>query len=175
MKTIDISKIVVPSDALDAVPGAVARRLKLLPLKLEEETLTVAAADPEDISALDQLESIVGREVKALPVVNAAALEKALLRYYPDSVLSGVADNAGALFEQLINRALQQKASDIHIDPLREGGAVRIRIDGRMREDRRLSADTLNELVSRIKVLASLDIAEKTDAAGWADFPAADG
>ncbi len=161
MKIIDISKIVVPSEALDAVPGAVARRLKLLPLKLEDDSLMVAAADPEDIAALDQLESIVGREVKALPVVDAAVLEKALLRYYPDSVLSGTADNAAALFEQLINRALQQKASDIHVDPLREGGVVRMRIDGRMREDRRLTADTLNELVSRIKVLASLDIAEK--------------
>jgi type IV pilus assembly protein PilB len=65
------------------------------------------------------------------------------------------------LVDQIIGRAIQSRASDIHIEPGRLDLRVRYRIDGLLREDLRVSNDVLAALVSRIKILARLDIAEK--------------
>jgi type IV pilus assembly protein PilB len=163
MNGIDITKITVAPEILESVPGMLAGRLKILPVKMDDDTLTVAVADPDDISAFDRIESITGREIVPLAVTDNAALEKAIMRYYPATVADSASPSSGAasFFEALVNRALQQKASDIHIDPLKDGGIIKTRIDGRMRLDRELSTEAVTELVSRVKVLAGLDIAEK--------------
>jgi type IV pilus assembly protein PilB len=161
MKTLDMRRVAAAQDALDRVPGAVARRLGLLPLAVEDDTLRVAARDMDDMAAQDQLESVVGMRIEAVPVESVDALETALRRYYPDTSVFGEGDGALVLLDRIVNRAMQIRASDIHIDPTAEAGVVRMRVDGRMRLDRQLDAATTAELIAAVKVMASLDIAEK--------------
>ena len=158
---IDIRKISVPQQALELIPAPLARLLGVLPLELNEEVLTVAVENIDDIDAFDRLESISGLAINPIPVLDKNALEKAIQRCYPDSILDGAPANAAVLFDILLNRALQLRASDIHIDPIKQGGVVKMRVDGRMRIERELQWGQVSELISRIKVLADLDIAEK--------------
>ncbi len=161
MKNIDINKVVVPQQVLDLVPAAVARRLKLLPLSLDNDLLLVACTGEDDaIDAVEQLENITGLAIDAVQADSTELLIKALKRYYPDSLHSGN-ENATLLLDRIINRALQLRASDIHISPTKNSGLVKMRIDGQMRRDMELSRDMITELTSVIKIAADLDIAEK--------------
>jgi type IV pilus assembly protein PilB len=161
MNKIDLKKVIVPQQVLDMVPAAVARRLQLLPLNCENDVLLVAACDAEAIEAIDKLENITGYSVKSVVSREPDVLLKALKRYYPDGLHSSKDENATLLFERIVNRALQLRASDIHISPHKTGGKVKMRIDGQMRSDLDLGAGILTELTSVIKIAANLDIAEK--------------
>ncbi|MBN2641497.1 MAG: type II/IV secretion system protein [Victivallales bacterium] len=161
MKTIDINKVVVPQPVLDLVPAAVARRLKLLPLSIENDLLLVAASGEDALDSVEQLENITGMAVDAVMADNPDMLAKALKRYYPDGLHSSRGENATLLFDRIVNRAMQLRASDIHISPHKSGGSVKMRIDGQMRKDLDLGEGILTELTSVIKIAADLDIAEK--------------
>jgi len=159
-QAVDVTRVMAQRDALDRVPGRHARRWGALPLTLTEDTLCVVLADGENDEAISRLERLTGLSVFALPARNAGDVAAAIRRYYPDEA----SENAGTplgLLEELVDRALQVRCSDIHVDPERDGGHVRMRIDGLMRVERPLDSDTLSELVSAIKVAAGLDIAEK--------------
>ncbi len=156
---IDLRKVTVTPHALALVPGTLARRLKCLPLMVNDGALTVAVRDTSDYGVLDQLQQRTGLEIRPLPASDPDMLETALRRYYPSDAAGE--DNAPALFRGILHRAVQIRASDIHLDPAGEGGAVRVRVDGALRVDRELSAEALGELISAVKVMAGMDIAER--------------
>ena len=158
---IDIQKITISQETLDIVPAGVARRLQLLPLVFKDDLLLAACADEDSIDAIDQLENITGLAVKAVEVTDIEAFKKAIKRYYPEKLSSKADENAAVLLERIINRALQLRASDIHIVPLGKSGVIKMRIDGKMRDDREISSGSLTELTSVIKIAADLDISEK--------------
>ncbi|QSH41213.1 GspE/PulE family protein [Lentisphaerota bacterium ZTH] len=161
MSNIDIKKVVVPQEVLDLIPGSVARRLNILPLTGDEDNLLIASTETDNYAALDQLENLTARTVEVVEVKDSDALEKAVRRYYPADLTGNTADNANLVFDRIVNRALQLRASDIHIVPLKHGGIVRMRIDGQMRSDLDLEEGLLAELTSVIKIAAELDIAER--------------
>ena len=158
---IKIQKITVAQKTLDMVPGAVARRLQLLPLSFKDDILLVACADEDSIDAIDQLENITGLAIKAVEVDDIDAFKKAIKRYYPEGLKTKNNESASIIFDRIINRALQLRASDVHIVPMEKNGIVKMRIDGQMRIDREISSGRLTELTSVIKIAADLDIAEK--------------
>ncbi len=159
---IDTSKIVIALDVLGCISSAMARRLGVLPVALDEDTVSLVMTDPEDDVAISQVEAHTHRVVRVLRPMNPAAFEATIRRYYPDGAAQqGRAGSALELFEQLVNRALQFRSSDIHIDPSAGGGCVRMRVDGMMRVDREMPAEQTHELTQAIKVAANLDIAEK--------------
>ena len=160
MANIDLRRVSVSAEALKLLPAAVARRLRCLPLNVEGEVLSVAVENAEDYRTLDQVQRLTGREVAALQVHDSGSLDRALRRYY-DAAGSG--NDGPALFRELLNRAAQMRASDIHVDPEGTGGhgRVHLRVDGRLREDRRLEPGACAELVSAVKVMAGMDIAER--------------
>ncbi len=161
MKQIDVGRIIIDQKAIDIVPGALARRLGILPLAIHNDTVQVAVRDPDDISAIEHVERISGLRTEMIMPKDRDIFEKALRRYYPDLSSAGAANTATGLFERLLSRAIQLRASDIHIHPSRDEGTIRMRIDGRIRTDRRIAHEPLKELVSVIKIMAGLDIAEK--------------
>ncbi len=163
MKKISIRRVSISDEVLGQLPASLAHRLNVLPVAFEEDRLTVAVSpeleDPIDV--LDQIEARTGSIADAVVSDSAEELRTAIRRYYPGASEREDSGSASALFQRLLNRALQLRASDIHICPEEEGADIRLRIDGRLRSDRRINANMLTELTAVVKIAADLDIAEK--------------
>jgi type IV pilus assembly protein PilB len=170
------------------LPRQTAETLAALALFKVRDQLTVAMAEPQNLEQVDELERVT--QLKVRPVFAfRATLERMIARCYEDGFevdevtadLDGGAVELGAdvvevdlesveamvegspiinLVNYLIVQAIRQKASDIHIEPARRHSIVRFRVDGQLREVLRPRVDIHPALVSRIKVMARLDIAE---------------
>ncbi len=187
---VDLTRTYGDPMILDVIPKDVALKMEVLPLYLIEKQLTVAVADPDNLTKLDELRFVTGKEI--LPVVALREdLRRQIVECYgaPEGEGSGDVDEAplefeapkeeapskeisidGAagdqpvvrLFNLLLVRALEERASDIHIEPQESQVIVRYRVDGRLRvKPYGIPIGVLPSLVSRIKVLASLDISER--------------
>jgi len=158
-KNIDLRSIRIPKRVLDAVPAAFARRMRALPISLEEDVLSVMLPAPADFDTVDKLENLTGFMVAAVPTDDVDALELTIRRCYPKG--ADGPETAETIFDAVINRAAQMGSSDIHITPTEDGGVVRLRLDGKMFTERKLESALVAELVSFVKVMAGLDISEK--------------
>ena len=176
------------AEAAALLPKEVARRLKVLPMFKVHGTLTLATADPHDLRALDEVEDITGCKLR-LVLTPAEEIAKCHFDAYsggndltpqlvdnlptdlqlveaPTTDHSVIDEMAAAspvinLVNGLIQRAVRDGASDVHIEPLRTRSLVRFRIDGVLYEALTLRLDVHPALVSRLKVMANLDIAER--------------
>ncbi|MDR1270547.1 MAG: GspE/PulE family protein [Planctomycetaceae bacterium] len=156
---IDLSRIVSSRDALRILPPAMARRLGVLPVMIAEEKLYVVMEDDEDYLVLSQLENLVGLPVVVLKAKTPESVAIFIRKYYPEQV-SELEGTPLGLLEEIVFRAMLSRSSDIHFDPERENGFVRLRIDGMMRIDQKLPLANMNELISAVKVSSGLNIAE---------------
>ena len=168
--------------AVSMVDGAVARRLEVLPIGFAPAgQLRVAMANPSNVLAIDDLAMMTGRSI--LPVVasreditaaigRVSNLEGAVLEAVQDEAppsieerveLRDSAEDAPTikLVRSIIARAVEQGASDVHFDPEPDGLQVRFRIDGVMLDAAQVPKRMVSSVVSRIKILANLDIAER--------------
>lgn len=173
---------------LDIVGRAFARAAGLLPLRTNHRTLRVATSDPLDVGTLDALRFRSGRRVEPI-VATRAAIEAAFAARDARSVESiieqlprpraGTSDPGHedmdvealrraletapivALVDHVLERAIAAGASDVHIEPAGDRLAVRIRVDGILRELVALPPHAGGALASRLKVMASLDISVK--------------
>jgi type II secretory ATPase GspE/PulE/Tfp pilus assembly ATPase PilB-like protein len=179
---VDLATALADPDAIARVPQALARRHRLLPLQYDaaRHRLIVAMADAHDIVALDRLRAELGPEVHVeLRLAGDGELGRAIDQHYgqassiEDMVRelerrAGQGSHAGARDPQLVVRmvdallaeAASRGASDLHFEP--EAGFLRIRhrIDGTLRQVRAMHKSCWPELAVRLKVLASMDIAE---------------
>lgn len=151
------------------IPVSLALRKRVLPFASLGKRVHVACAEPPDGATIDAITRFTGQPVE-LVHVGAEALGRALARVFGDArhrsggTLSrepADADDAIALADELLRAAITRQASDIHIDPAREDVRVRLRVDGVLEEYRRIPGASHPALVSRIKVLAAMDIAER--------------
>lgn len=168
------------------VPERWARRFNVVPLSATERELLVATADPLDVDCERTLAFATGRRVR-FAVADAAAITRRIAEVYdvdgttanaPESVtevqhlvvndegappLPG--DDAGAtisaLVDELLAAGIAGRASDIHVEPEEQGIAVRHRVDGVLALVRTLQRSVGPALVSRIKILSGLDIADR--------------
>lgn len=165
-------------DALALIDRAVAARLRVVPLSIREKAVCIAMADPLDINAIDDLQFRTGRRVE--PVVGTPrAVEQALGAYDVTEVATllkripagpGAAQSEDdlrraseappivALLDYILARAVSVRASDVHVEPLPDRLLIRARVDGLLRELITLPVHVTPALVSRIKVVAGLDI-----------------
>jgi type IV pilus assembly protein PilB len=180
---IEIDKQLVDVDSVKLVSGDLARRLVAVPLYRDKEALVVAMADPLNIFGVDDIRKATGREVRQV-VATRSDILKAIDRYYAmsQSIEAAAKDFAGEkgavageeiagpaaedapvvkLVSMVIAQAIMDRASDIHIDPEGDHIKVRYRIDGVLTEVRTLSRAMHAPIVSRIKIMANMDIAEK--------------
>ncbi len=181
---------VVDLPALSLVPEKVARRYTVFPLRANDRQITVAVADPTDYE-LDQAFGFASGRVPVLEIAPPAAIERRsrISRPRPRGPTSGgemSARRAGAggvveetgpeavssagggcrtpvvkLTNLILHEAVRIRASDIHLEPGREGAAVRFRVDGVMRTIMKLPSAVLSRVVPRIKIMAKLDIADR--------------
>lgn len=157
---VDVSRILVPADVVALAPAALARRYGILPIALRDgDRLDVVACEEDIDAAVMQLESRTGMEVRRVQATDPDAVRRAIRLYYPEDDAGGE-NTPLAQFTTLLGRALQAHSSDLHIDPMENGGGVRMRVDGMLRTDQTLTSETTAEIVSAIKVAAGLDIAE---------------
>ena len=179
---VDLSEITVDPAAASLIPDALARRYGALPIGFDEGRLVIAMADPGNVLAVDDIRAISGMEV-VTRVATRNDVENALSRLagLDDSVtdlaelaadgvehedlnaIESAADEAPVikLVNTLITRAAADRASDIHIEPNERDLLIRYRIDGVLHELMRTPRSIARAVVSRLKIMADIDIAER--------------
>lgn len=172
---ISLSEYQIDTSALNLLSPALAQKYQALPIGFESNSLLVAMMDPNDIIAIDDLRLLSGYEVQPV-VVPDKELETAIRKYVQassDTVLTQDDDTvedesdpsadkpAVQLANQILNQAVKASASDVHIEPQEKSLRVRFRIDGVLHEIMQQPSRLNASLVSRIKVMANMDIAER--------------
>lgn len=186
---LDLNDVKIQQEALRRVKENVARKHKLIPIAIKEGTLSIAMSDPLNIFAIDEVTIQSGLDV-AVSIAAESDIDHAIQEYYgvaasiqaamqslgtldakkekEKAALEGttapVVETAGTpvakLVEMILKQALDDKASDIHIEPTENELNIRYRIDGVLFEASHPPKSIESALISRIKVLANLDIAE---------------
>ncbi len=155
-------------DALGLLDAGTAKAFGALPLGLEKGHLKLAVADPDVLPLLGDLESLTGHPTLAVLASEkglAAAVEKAYQYQEKSQQASADTDVAEAapivrLLESLLIRAVRDGAADLHFEPYQGDFRIRMRVDGVLYEVDPPPAHLATAIVSRIKVLANLDISE---------------
>ncbi|MCH2212455.1 MAG: GspE/PulE family protein [Fuerstiella sp.] len=189
MPVIDLGETNVPSNVLEIVPETMAEIYKIMPISLIDNVLTVAMADPQNVATLDDLRNFLGHEIRGA-VSSQTAVEEAISRYYADreetiedvigdlttdeDQLSSVRGydlaseeelSDAAPIKKLLNMvillAIRDQASDIHLEPFEDEFKIRVRADGVLYEMVPPPRHLANAIVSRVKVMSDLDIAER--------------
>src|SRR5216684_3861628 len=152
----------------DGIPEALARRYRILPLRLTDSFLEVATANPFDLDAEKALAFATAREVRTLLLSPSKIAEKLvqLADQQEAEEINISAEEASQrpvvrLVDLIISEGILSRASDIHIEPEEGGVAVRYRIDGVLRQVMKIPRAAGLPLISRIKIMSSLDIADR--------------
>lgn len=140
------------------VPEKLARKYNLFPMELDEDFLTIGI-EKENIYAMQDLKLVTGKNIILKQVNKEKVLENIELCYGEAIDIDN--DYANYLFQDILQKALKEKASDIHIEPFSDLLKIRIRVDGQMKEILNLSLDLYPPLIAVIKYKADMDITEK--------------
>ena len=187
MPVVDLEQTQIPAKVLESVPQTMCEIYKICPVSLKGDVLTVAMADPQNVEALDDLKNFLGHEVRGA-VSGEADVAAAIARNYaerPDSIedvigeleieqgserdafdLSDPEEMADAApIRKLVNivllNAIKDQASDIHFEPFEDEFKIRVKADGVLYEMIPPPRHMANAVISRIKIMADLDIAER--------------
>jgi type IV pilus assembly protein PilB len=182
LRFVDLSDFAVDGSAVGRVPGPVCRRHSAMPIGFEDGKLLVAMADPANVFAIDDIRSLTGMDVKPV-VATRADVTAAIDRYYrADSDMDDITSILDAQEEEddltkvkeivedapivkyvnlLITQAIQDRASDIHLEPTEHDLRVRFRIDGVLHEVMRSPKAIQSGVISRLKIMADINIAER--------------
>ncbi len=180
IEVVDLTGMTPQPHAVDRVPARLAERHQLVPLSLEDGVLTVAMADPADVVAVDDIRVVAGvRGVRKL-AAPTSDIDHARRRAYRHDAQQDVIEDAAAeevelgeveeedeeqpvvrLVSSLISEAVTARASDIHVEPHAEGVQVRLRVDGGLKSSMDLPRALGRQAISRLKIMAALDIAER--------------
>ncbi len=189
MKVADISS--VSQQARELVPETLARRYRILPLSISDSVLDIATNDPLDLDCERTLAFALGRTIRMQIASPRKILDRIDEVYRPENVIEKILENVQGSYDlenieettddadldinaaragerpviQLVDRiiaeGIQSRASDIHLEPEESGVAVRYRIDGVLRQVMVLPKAAGVPLVSRVKIMAQLDIADR--------------
>jgi len=186
---VDAPLFQVELDVVKIVPEAISKRYNIVPMNLKAGALTIATNDPLDFACLEDLGMITGFEIKTV-VSPASEIEKAINRVYSrrsaDEILDDIKDEYSGngivsadnldeegmaervdsapvvkLVNNLIFDAFHQNASDIHIEPEENTTRVRFRVDGDLLLHNEFSSDVHQLIITRIKIISGMNIAEK--------------
>ena len=155
------------AEALALVDSGTARAFGALPIGLQDGRLRLAVADPDTLPLLSDLESLTGHPVEAL-LADPEALNRAVDRAYQkqeeDAAAAQVEAGESApivrLLDSILVRGVRDRAADIHFEPYQGEFRIRMRVDGVLYEIDPPPAHLAPAIISRIKVLANLDISE---------------
>lgn len=177
-----LSDIEIMPEAVAAVPIFLAERYTLVPLKKDGNRLTIAMNDPTNFYAIDDVRMVSGCDISIVlseqqDIINAinnfygvsGRVGGSLNKLKEDSfapVIRRVEDSSEdapiiKIVNSVIEQAVRDKASDIHIEPQEDDTRVRFRVDGVLRNAVTLPKNSHSAIISRIKIMAEMDIAEK--------------
>ncbi|MCU0676013.1 MAG: type IV-A pilus assembly ATPase PilB [Myxococcota bacterium] len=190
VQAIDLSEYEIDPDVLKLITQEVCTRHKIIPVSRAGASLIVAMADPSNLHAIDDIKFLTGYNVEPV-VASEAAIQTAVERYYAapeinyDEIMDGFDEGdievAGdeddvnlvdlerasgdapvvRLCNAILLNAIKKGASDIHVEPYEKSLRVRYRIDGVLHEEMAPPMKLKNALASRLKIMSSLDIAER--------------
>ncbi len=189
LQSINLDEVTVPAAVVELVPESVARENVILPLSSENGMLKVIMSDPMDLDTIQKLTFILNKDIQPVLAAREQIIE-AINRYYGqsetesvDSMLAEFTDTAidtteteataasvesneseapiVKLVNLMIQEAVQLRASDIHVEPFADRIRVRYRIDGVLVERDSPPKRLLSAMMSRIKIMGSIDISEK--------------
>lgn len=183
---VNLQVIEIPDDILNMVPANILRKHKVLPFEYKPgapNTLHVAMSDPMDTVAIDDIGIVTNLSIE--PVLSTAqSIMLALDKYYGNTDLKDAAEQYAKerthvheeaeqetaevtnspivqLVTTMIESAVRQRASDIHIEPGARNLRIRFRIDGALYERAVYNNNLLGAIVTRIKIVSGMDISEK--------------
>ena len=186
LETVKLSQYKVPREIIKLVPKDIAMRYNIIPIEKGENSLTIAMVDPTDVQVFDALSHLLECDVQGV-ISTPEDIGEALTKYYSDDInvnfeeeeeeeeeeagltFKGMEDHETdiedapivQLVSLLIIKAYQMKVSDIHIEPMENNLRVRYRKDGMLEEMDSPPKYLQNNILSRIKIMARLDITEK--------------
>ena len=188
---VNLSEVRVSPSVVELVPESVARENVVMPVEEGDERLTVVVSDPLDFDTFEKLQFILNRQVDIALAPRDDITEAinryygqsegesadSMLQEFTDTAIDftemedgdladgDVVDENSApvvrLVQVMINEAVQLRASDIHIEPFEDRVRIRYRIDGVLIERDSPPRRLLGAILSRVKILSSLDIAER--------------
>ncbi|MES2169251.1 MAG: ATPase, T2SS/T4P/T4SS family [Actinomycetota bacterium] len=180
---VELAEYPIDRTAVSLVPAALCRRHDLLPIAVQGDRLIVAMVNPGDVFALDDVRAATRMRVDAV-VAERNDLKAALNRFIradgeldelttaleeehrPKDIVpvgDNLEDDAPIVrfVNLLISQAIQDRASDIHIEPAEHDVLVRYRVDGVLHEMQRAPKNIQNGVTSRLKIMSDIDIAER--------------
>jgi type IV pilus assembly protein PilB len=182
LEFVDLTDTQIDPASTALLPEALARRYRALPIGERDGKLLVAMSDPANVYALDDIRTITGRDVQPV-VATSADVEQAIQKFAGlDSQVEALAAEAAEgsdteevdleaaledapivkLVNAIMTQAVAERASDVHIEPGERDVRIRFRVDGVLHEPMRPQPKNLQGgLISRLKVMADLNIAER--------------
>jgi type IV pilus assembly protein PilB len=188
---VDLAEVTIAADVVELVPQSVARENVILPMEEKDDSLVVVAHDPLDLETFDKLRFILNRKIdialaprgKILEAINKyygqieGESTDSMLQEFTDTAIDftetedeTIADDESVdessapvvrLVHLMIAEAVQLRASDIHVEPFETRVRIRYRIDGVLVERDSPPRRLLGAIISRIKILGKMDIAER--------------
>jgi type IV pilus assembly protein PilB len=182
LHAVDLVSYPIDAAATAKIPVALARRHRVLGISLDDDEIVVAVADPGDVLALDDVRAATGLTVRAV-VAAKDELHKAIDRFQRsetdlDDVAAALAAEDAQAFAStltsvgeeapivryvngLIEQAIENRASDLHIEPGEDDLRIRFRIDGVLHEIETVPRAVQSALISRLKIMSGVDITER--------------
>ena len=185
---IDLSKTVIPTEMAQVLSKNIARKHNVAPVRVDRDTLYLAMSDPLNFVAIEEVKTATRKKVVPM-IASSEAVERAIMTLYGNEGAAraieemkrdarGAADMTTVyttttldddvqsaptvrLVNSLIGRAVAEQASDIHLEPHEDELRVRMRIDGIMRNILTVPKDLQASVISRLKVMGGMDIAER--------------
>jgi len=187
---IELSSVLLNREFIQSFPVDFIYRSNFVPLEENKDSVRIAIADPSDISAIDAIESFLGKKVEVFAASKRAiheALRRSetavqILKEATEGFITQVIEKEGGEEEEMISverladqdgsiiklvhsiifTAVQKRASDIHIESREEGVVIKYRVDGILKEAMNpIDKKFQSPIISRIKVMSDLDIAER--------------
>lgn len=164
LQNISLYKQHIDSSLAELIAKDFARRNLLVPVKLENNRLTVAMNDPLDFYAIGEIELSTGYNLRPVIATRDDILQAINRLYDTGEFLFNLTgdDDAPAvrILDQLLETGVAINASDIHLDPSESDIMIRYRVDGQLRNDKAVPKAMMSSLIVRIKIMAGLDITE---------------
>ncbi|MEG0688157.1 MAG: ATPase, T2SS/T4P/T4SS family [Hungatella sp.] len=186
---VDLSGIVIPDSIIQLVSAAILKKYQVIPYEFDAvnpNVLHLAMADPMDMMAMDDISIITNCQIEPY-IATSKEILLAIDKYYGDAEAISVAEQYTKeratlqlelrgdeqesadvnhspivlLVNAMIEQAVRQRASDIHIEALEKVVRVRYRIDGTLYERIRYDVNLLSAIVARVKIIGGMDISEK--------------
>lgn len=182
---IDLAATGIDGKAPGLIPEELARRHNIIPIAVDGRQLTVATGDPMNFYAIDDVRLATNMEIRTV-LCSPSDIRAAVDRYYSsknaeeaaadlsrafdNTVIHALSEEVGdridnapvvRLVNSMIEQAVRLNASDIHIEPMESKTRVRMRIDGVLQEQMAVNAAAHASIVTRLKIMGNMDIAEK--------------